>query len=423
MNPIGAAKRVRIYVNEGDVVHHQPVHLAILELLRAQGAAGATALRAIEGFGGSGQVHTARVVDTDWKLPIVIEWIDSEERVERILPLVKPLVVRGLITVDETHVALFTPVPLRDVPSALTAADVMRLDFPSVAAAAPLAEVLETLFETRCSRGVTVLEGGRPIGIVTGSDLATRAPLPAHPLLLGKEEAAAVVASSPLRAKDVMTSPAFTVTSAAPLVEVAAAMARRRLKRVPVVDEHGVQVGLVRRRDVLRTVAERFDVSADELPALHVGAQLDRAMHTDVPVVHRDTPLEVVVQGVIATALDCAIVVDEERRPLGIVTGGELLERVTPALRPSALRSLVHRLPFAHPSAKTAAEEQHATARTAGDLMSAELPTLPRSATLSEAIAATSRSRHRLAAVVDADRRLLGILDHDDILRALVEPQ
>ena len=107
----GRAKRVRIYVNEGDVAHHKPVHVAVLELLRANNTAGATVLRAIEGFGGSGQIHTTRVVDTDWRLPIVIEWIDTADRVARLLPALKQLVQPGLITVDDTEVVLFSPSP------------------------------------------------------------------------------------------------------------------------------------------------------------------------------------------------------------------------------------------------------------------------------------------------------------------------
>src|SRR5438105_1346018 len=104
MDLVGKAKRVRIYVNEGDVVQHKPVHLAILEYLRSADAAGATVHRAIEGFGGSGQIHTARIADADWKLPMVIEWVDSPDRVERLLPGVKQLVARGLVTVDDTEV-------------------------------------------------------------------------------------------------------------------------------------------------------------------------------------------------------------------------------------------------------------------------------------------------------------------------------
>ena len=70
LGPSGKAKRVCIYVNEGDLYGHQPVHVAIVAFLRKEGAAGATVFRAIEGFGGAGILHTARLVDVTWRLPI-----------------------------------------------------------------------------------------------------------------------------------------------------------------------------------------------------------------------------------------------------------------------------------------------------------------------------------------------------------------
>jgi hypothetical protein len=72
-------------------------------------------------------------------------------------------------------------------------------------------------------------------------------------------------------------------------------------------------------------------------------------MRRDAPTVHRDTSLPEVFQAVVSTRLNRAFVVDDERRVVGLVSDAELLERVTPALRPGALRALMNRLPFAHP--------------------------------------------------------------------------
>ncbi len=103
----GKAKRVRIYVSEGDLHAHRPVHHAIVALLRSEGAAGATVLRAVEGFGAPGVVHTSHLVDIAQHLPMVVEWIDKAEQVERLLPRIKELVKRGLITLDDTEVVLY----------------------------------------------------------------------------------------------------------------------------------------------------------------------------------------------------------------------------------------------------------------------------------------------------------------------------
>jgi CBS domain-containing protein len=122
---------------------------------------------------------------------------------------------------------------------------------------------------------------------------------------------------------------------------------------------------------------------------------------------------------VVSTRLNRCIVVDRERRVKGKVTDAEVLERVTPALRPSALRSLIHRLPFVHPTPDEARAEQHATARTAADLM-IETAIVREDAPLREAIASVLEGRHKIAAVVDAEQRLVGCLDRADLLRGLL---
>ena len=99
------AKRVRIYLEEDDRIGHRPAHLAVIELLREHRAAGASVFRGLGGFGSSGVVHTVNLGDLVEKLPMVIEWIDAPERVERLLAEVERLVPRALVTIDDTEVA------------------------------------------------------------------------------------------------------------------------------------------------------------------------------------------------------------------------------------------------------------------------------------------------------------------------------
>jgi CBS domain-containing protein/PII-like signaling protein len=428
MELVGRAKRVRIYVNEGDVVHHKPVHLAILEFLRAHNTAGATVLRAIEGFGGSGQIHTTRVIDADWKLPIVIEWVEASERVAQLLPGVKQLVKRGLITVDDTEVVLFSPFPVRDLPTGLTAADAMPPEVSSVSPDAPVREVVETLLHEKAHGAVFVVENGAPIGVITSSDLVRRGGVAMRVDLLAALDATELHAellrmqANPRTAREVMTARPIAVKESSRLVDVAGVMAKSRVKRVPVVNQQGHLAGVLRRHDLLRTVAEHFDRAAPSPPdgELQGGTSIERVMRHDVPTVHLDTPLDVVMQAVIATRLNCAVVVDTDRRPVGVVTDAELLDRVTPTLRPSALRSLMHRLPFSHPDPKQTTTEHRARATTAADLMTTELPVVPLDAPLATAIASSLAAGHELVAIVDADRRLVGMVDHADLLRGLV---
>jgi CBS domain-containing protein len=138
-----------------------------------------------------------------------------------------------------------------------------------------------------------------------------------------------------------------------------------------------------------------------------------------VPTVHPESALPEVFQAVISTRLNRALVVDHERRPVGLVTDAELLERVTPALRPGALRSLVERLPFGGGKGEETLAG-HTRGRTAADVMSRSVPTAREDALLSDAIATMLRGQDKVLAVTDGDGRLVGILDRADLLHALL---
>jgi CBS domain-containing protein len=427
MDLVGRAKRVRIYVNEGDLVGHQPSHVAIVEHLRREHAAGATVVRAVEGFGGAGEVHTERLVDIHPRLPLVIEWIDSPERVDRLLPRLKEMVARGLITVEDTDVVLYSPQPVRRVSARLTAGEVMSREVAAVTRDAPARHVVELMLG-KLYRAVPVVDGGAPVGIITNSDLVGRGGLGVRLELLGSLRAPELhaelerLAREGRSAGEIMTPAPAMVQVGTPLNLVADLMAHNRLKRLPVVDERGLLVGMVSRLDLLRTVAEGF--AGEEAEVRELGLQGDlpvgRVMRRDVPTVHPETPLPEVLQAVVATRLNRAVVVDGERRVVGLVTDAELLDRVTPSLRPTALRSLMHRLPFAHPRPAELEAEHHAAARRAGELMSTHVPTALESTPLREAITPMLRGREKLICVVDNERRLVGVVDRADLLRGLL---
>src|SRR6185312_4344496 len=106
---------------------------------------------------------------------------------------------------------------------------------------------------------------------------------------------------------------------------------------------------------------------------------------------------------VVSTRLHRAVVVDSEQHVLGVITAAELLQRVTPALHPSAIRSLMQRLAFTHPSV----DDQHATARQAGDLMTDNLAVVSPETRLHEVADLAVAGGHKLIVVVDSNKRLM----------------
>ncbi|MBX3070670.1 MAG: DUF190 domain-containing protein [Thermomicrobiales bacterium] len=103
------AIRVCVYFGERDHYQGQPLWAALLELLRREGAAGGTVVRGIAGFGAHSVIRAARIVDLSTDLPLVLEWIDQEPLVDRLLPAIEDMLQGGLITTDAVTIRRYQP--------------------------------------------------------------------------------------------------------------------------------------------------------------------------------------------------------------------------------------------------------------------------------------------------------------------------
>ncbi len=106
---IGRGLRVRAYFGERDHYQGKSLWSALLDYLRAEGAAGATVLRGLAGFGAHSRIHAATLVDLSADLPLVLEWVDTEERVLRLLPQLMAMLDGGLLTTDPVEIRRYAP--------------------------------------------------------------------------------------------------------------------------------------------------------------------------------------------------------------------------------------------------------------------------------------------------------------------------
>jgi uncharacterized protein len=110
MNPGDKAKRLRIYISSTDKFRHTPLYEEIVFAARRNGITGATVLKGIMGYGASSEVYTDKLWELSEKMPLVVEIIDSPEKIDAFFESVKPLfdkVGKGhIITVDETTILI-----------------------------------------------------------------------------------------------------------------------------------------------------------------------------------------------------------------------------------------------------------------------------------------------------------------------------
>ena len=104
MRKEGEGDLLRIFIGESDRHEGRPLFEAIVQLARKRGLAGATVLRGLEGFGAHSRVHTAKLLRLSEDLPIVIELVDTPERIEAFLPDLDAMVTEGMITLEKVRI-------------------------------------------------------------------------------------------------------------------------------------------------------------------------------------------------------------------------------------------------------------------------------------------------------------------------------
>ena len=100
-------KLLRIFIGEADKWHGRPLYEAILEEARRRGLAGATVWKGFMGFGAHSRLHTAKILRLSQDLPIIIEIVDSAERIEEFMPQLEDMVQEGLVTLERAEVLLY----------------------------------------------------------------------------------------------------------------------------------------------------------------------------------------------------------------------------------------------------------------------------------------------------------------------------
>lgn len=95
---------LRIFIGEADRWHGKPLYEAIILKAREMGIAGATMLRGMMGYGANSRIHTAKILRLSEDLPIIVEIVDSAEKIERLLPAIDEMVQEGLVTLEKVKV-------------------------------------------------------------------------------------------------------------------------------------------------------------------------------------------------------------------------------------------------------------------------------------------------------------------------------
>lgn len=103
----GEAELLRVFIGESDRYHGRPLYEVIVEMARSEGLAGATVLRGTLGFGANSRIHTAKVLRLSEDLPMVVEIVDTSDKIAPFVKLLDAIITEGLITQEKVRVLAY----------------------------------------------------------------------------------------------------------------------------------------------------------------------------------------------------------------------------------------------------------------------------------------------------------------------------
>lgn len=410
------AKRMMIYLGESDSWRGRSLYMSILETLRKSDIAGATVTRAIAGFGAHSRIHTQTIEVLSSDLPIIIIVVDVPANIERALALVAPMVREGLITIEDVEIVKYTHRYLQPLPVDRLVSEVMTRQVTAVKPDTSARQVVELLLGKLFKAVPVVDEKRHVVGIISDGDLLRHAGMPTRLAVAERLEADDLhnfldQISHEKTAGQIMTSPVITAHQDEALGHVVQRLLEHGLKRLPVVDKHHQLVGMISRLDALRAVAGNGSMQPEQAPAPYPGKTVGEVMSKNIPIVHVHDDLAEILQRLLQADIKRVIVLDEQEKPIGIITDGDLVARVSPVMRRSVLKAL---------SARVLGTDIKRSQATAQELMSEHVLLTSPTTSIVEAISLMLREGRKQLVVVDDQGCPIGMVGRQTLFAASI---
>lgn len=407
-------KRLKIYIGESDLWRGKALYMVLLETLRKTGLAGATITRGIAGFGARSRIHTAAILRLSEDLPLVIEVIDSAEKIEAVLETIYPMVREGLITLEDVQVLKYTHRDLNPLPGDRLIKEVMSTEIKSILPTNSVANAWQMMIQNHLKALPVVDESQEVVGILTDEDLIERAGLHQR-FSIAKdltsqeiENEINLLSRSQKLVKDVMTTPVITIPEENTLNQAVTLMKKHHLKRIPVVDNKGKIRGILSRFDILRQIVPIESSPPVGVSFLNTPKTVGQIMSPDFPVVLETDDLEKMIQTFLQYRSHRLIVVDDQNRVTGILSDADIVNRL-PYKNKASIISALQNL-AKPPSTNVLARELMSK-----DPLQAD-PDLP----IPQAIQMMMKEGRKILVIVDKDKHPIGLVDRQRLLEALI---
>ncbi len=414
---------ITVYTAEEVRSHGHALHDAVVDYVKSlKIAARCFVSRATAGCYETGEVASQSLLTISYNMPVKIEIVLPATEAEAVLVALQDMVTDGIVAVGDLDVRSYKT-RQNLIPRQIKVRDIMTAAPQTVSPETPVDAVVRLLLPAVFT-GVPVVDAaGRPLGIITQGDLVYRAGMPLRLGLLAESapgrKDSAFEALAGQRAEAIMTRPAVVVTEDHRLSEAVDLMLRKKVKRLPVVNENSILTGMLSRVDVFRTIM-REGPDWDAIRRRHV--QVDNLryvadiMRRDSQTVTPDTSVEDVIRIIDTDDIQRVAVVAPEGRFLGLIADRDLLAAFA-GKGFGFWDYLSCKLSFK--TSHECSRELRKTLRekTAGDVMKTGLVIVGENTSIEEAIRLMVEKRLKRLPVVDAEGRFRGMISRDALLK------
>jgi len=407
------AQRLRIYIGESDHWRGGSLASAILETLKSHGMAGATLFRGMAGFGAHSRIHTASIEVLSFDLPIVIDVVDTPEKIASALDIIYPMVHEGLITLEDVQIVKYTHRFLNPLPADRLVSEVMTSKVVTITPEMTVQLAWKQMLVSVIKVMPVINENRQVVGILTDEDLLERAGVQQRlsvAIKLDDDEISRdlnMLGNSPLLVKDVMSKPVITAQDSETLGAVTARMVKTCLKRFPVVDKNGKLVGMLSRLDILRQVANSQQIASTAHLPTGAARTVKDIMTSDIPAVSQNDNLSTIIDKFSQCNSNRLIVVDTKGKVVGLISDSDIVARIQPEKRGNILDAL--RRIGKPPAGK----------ETAFELMSPGPLTAPPDLTVVDAVKMMLAESRKWLVVIDDKGHPLGLVDRQILLESI----
>jgi len=417
-------KVIEIFTSEKVRWKGRPLNEAVVQYVHdLKIAARCLVTRAVDGCYESGEVATGRLEVLSYNMPLRIAIVLPAAEIERVLPEVEAMVEDGIVAVHHLDVVSHKT-RKQLVPSQIKVRNIMAPDPRKVSLTTPLDQVVRLLLSSIFTGVPVVDDADRPAGVITQGDLIYKGKMPMRLGLLaesGSEKLDAVLAALAAKsAEEVMTSPVIAIGQDQIVKDAVDLMLSKGVKRLPVVDDKGKLTGMLSRLDIFRTIMQASpDWDAFKQQNITVGdvCTVSDIMRRDTHAVLPETPVDEIIRMIDSNDIQRVTVVDKAGHFLGLISDRDLLVAFSPDFPDAIWDQFLSLVPFSERGKRHREFKERLRAKTAGEVMNADIVTVDETTLIDAAIALMTQKGLKRLPVLDSEGKFKGMISRDSLLR------